>query len=90
MHPLIQAQLDNQRRGLDSSKEVVEKAVNIKIKPSLQPPSKTRKIDFRYPKGYRPTKKDESSHDKQDHQDENKAKSTQNPILTNNISQPPI
>ena len=39
--------------------EVVAKAVDIEVKASLQPPFETRKIDFRYPKGYKPlVKKD--------------------------------
>lgn len=32
---------------------MVEKAVNAKVKASLQPPFGTRQIDFRYLKGYR-------------------------------------
>ena len=33
---------------------MVEKAVNIEAKASLQPLSKIRKIDSKYPKDYRP------------------------------------
>ncbi len=32
---------------------MVEKVVDVEIKVSLQLPSKTRKIDSRYPKGYK-------------------------------------
>ncbi len=37
--------------------EVVEKAVNVEAKAGLQPPSGTKEIDFRCPKGYRPSVK---------------------------------
>lgn len=33
--------------------EVVKKAINTKAKTSLQPSSRTRKIDFKCPKGYK-------------------------------------
>ncbi len=58
---------------LKSWEEVVEKAVDAEAKASLQPPSETEEIDSRCPKGYRPTKKDESS---RDHRDGDKAKSS--------------
>ncbi len=34
--------------------EVVEKAVDVKTKTSLQPLSRTREINFKYPKNYKP------------------------------------
>lgn len=37
-------------------KKVIEKAVNIKVKTSLQPPSEIKKIDFKCLKGYKPAK----------------------------------
>ena len=45
--------MDNQRRDLDAWDKVVEKTVNAEAKTGLQPPSGTRKIDSRYPKGYK-------------------------------------
>lgn len=39
----------------------MEKSVDIEAKASFQPFSKTKKIDIRYHKGYRPTKKDKFS-----------------------------
>lgn len=44
----------------------MEKAINVKAKISLQPPSKTRKIDFKYSKYYRPTKKNKINWDHRD------------------------
>lgn len=59
---------------------MVEKVVNAEVKKSLQPPSRTKEINFRYPKDYRPAKKDKTNWDQQD---KDKNKSTQNPIPTN-------
>ncbi len=38
-------------------KEVIKKVDDIKAKVNLQPPFYIRKINFKYPKGYRPTAK---------------------------------
>lgn len=43
--------------SLDAWEEVVENAVNIEVKASLQSFSKTNKIDFRCPKDYRSSAK---------------------------------
>lgn len=32
---------------------MVEKAVNVEVKVNLQPPSETKEIDSKYPRGYR-------------------------------------
>lgn len=37
---------------------MIEKTVDVKAKASFQPSSKTKKIDFKYPKGYKLAKKD--------------------------------
>lgn len=74
--------MDNRRRDLDLWKEVVKKAVNAKVKTSLQIPSKTTKIDSRYPKGYRPSAKKNNEESIQKHWDRDKAK-FHNPSLTN-------
>ncbi len=38
----------------------MKKIVNIKVKASLKPLLRTKKIDFRYLKSYRPAKKDKN------------------------------
>lgn len=61
MHPFIQTQLDNQERDLDFWKEIIKKAVNAKVKASLQLFSGTKEIDTMCQKGYKPsTKKDKN------------------------------
>lgn len=47
----IQAQMHNQNCDLDLWREVVEKMVNIKAKPSLQSPLRIRKPEFNCPMG---------------------------------------
>lgn len=62
-----------------------KKAVNIEVKASFQPSSRTKKINSRYLKSYKPVKKDNDKAN-QDYWDRNKNKSTQNPISANNTS----
>ena len=59
LRPLIRAQLDVWNRDLDFCNEVIDKTVDAEAKTSLQSPSGTRKIDFWYFWGQRPTKKDD-------------------------------
>ena len=63
---------------------MVEKAVNIQAKASLQPSSRTRKINSKCPKGYRLLAKNKEDEVSQEHQnrDKNKTKSY-NPIFAN-------
>ncbi len=37
--------------------EVAKKTVNVEVKASLEPSFRTKKIDSRYPKGYKPSVK---------------------------------
>lgn len=53
----------------------MKKAIDAKIKASLQLPSEIKNINFQYPKSYRPAKKNK---DKANRDHENKIKSTQN------------
>ena len=54
-------QLDNWEWNLNAWDKMVEKAINIEAKASLQPPSGPRKIDSRCLKEYKPAvKKDEN------------------------------
>lgn len=44
---------------------MVKKTINVEVKATLQPLSRTREIDSRYPKGYKPSAKidkDENSY----------------------------
>ncbi len=59
----MQGKLDNWGHDLDLWKEVVEKIINVEVKTSLQLPLGIKKIDVKYSKGYRYTKKDEFSYD---------------------------
>ncbi len=54
--------------------KIVEKAIDIEVKTSLKLPSGTRKIDFRYPKGYRPVVKKDKDNSNQEYRDEDKNK----------------
>ena len=60
---------------------MVKKAINAEAKTSLQPLSGTKKIDFWYPKGYRPSTKKNKDNLSQKHynkvfnKEKNKAKS---------------
>lgn len=54
---------------------MIEKAVDTKAKVSLQPSSRSREIDFRYPKSYRPSAKKDKNEATQEHWDADKAKS---------------
>ncbi len=57
--------------------KVVEKAIDVEVKPSLQPPFRTRKIDSKCPRGYRlSVKKDKNNTNrKYRNRDKDKAKS---------------
>ncbi len=57
LRPSIQVQLDNRGQDLDVWDKVVEKAIDVEVKVSLQSPSKIREINFRCPRDYRPSVK---------------------------------
>lgn len=59
---------------------MIEKAIDIEVKANLQSPFKIKKIDFKYLKSHKPTKKDVSN---QDNQDKDKAKSNYNSFFAN-------
>lgn len=65
---------------------MVEKAVNVEAKASLQPLFKTRKIYSRYLKGYRPLAKKNKDKANQKHWEENKANPHNLSLI--NINQP--
>lgn len=65
---------------------MVEKAVNIEAKGSLQPLSKTGEIDFRCPKSYRPLAKKDRDKVTWEYQDGDKTKSHNSSLA--NTSQP--
>lgn len=54
-------------------RQIIEKAVNVEAKAAIQPPSKTKKIDSRYPKSYRLSAKKDK--DENNHWNIDKAKS---------------
>lgn len=81
----IQTQLDNQRYNLNLWEKVIKNAIDVKAKTSLQLPSKIKKINFKYLRGYRLAKKDEINRDYWKNRDKNK--STQNFTPANNINQ---
>ena len=62
---------------------MIKKAINIKTKASLQLFSRIKKIDFEYPKSYKPVKKKK---DKANWDYKNKNKSIEN-LSATNISQ---
>ncbi len=66
----IRAQLDNQGWDLDMWNKVVEKTVNVEVKADRQLPFETRKIDFRYLRGYRPLVKKDKDKTNREHWDE--------------------
>ena len=80
--------MNNQGRDLDLWEEVIEKAVNAEAKASLQPLSKIREINFRYPKGNKLLAKKDKNNTNQENRDgdKNKAKS-HNPLSANSQSQ---
>lgn len=47
--------MEQRGRELDSWDELVEKAIDVKAKASLQPSSMLRELDHRCPRGNRPT-----------------------------------
>ncbi len=60
------------------SNKVVEKAVDVKAKANLQPLSRTREIDFRYPRDYKllvKKDKDDANREHRDKAPKNKSKS---------------
>lgn len=59
---------------------MIEKVIDIKVKVNLQPPSRIKKIVFKYLKSHKHTKKDEFN---QDNQDKDKAKSNYNSFFAN-------
>lgn len=73
---------------MDLWKEVVEKASNVEVKASLQLSSKTREINSRCPKGYRPLAKKEKNKANQEHGDKDRDKAKfNNPSFANSQSQ---
>ncbi len=54
--------------------EIIEKAVNAEVKTSLQPLSRTKEIDFRYPKSYKPSVKRDKDKANREYQNGNKTK----------------
>lgn len=70
--------------------KVIKKTVDTKVKSTLQPLSGTRKINSRYPKGYKSlVKKNKENDSNQEPQNGNKDKTkSHNPFSTN--SQPQI
>ena len=87
MHLSIQAQLDYQRHDLDWWEEVVEKAVNAKVRLNLQPSSKTREIDSRYSKDHRSSAMKEKNEASWEYQDRDKNKTKFHKPLFANIYQ---
>ena len=87
LYPSIWTQLDNRGQNLDTWDEVVEKAVNVKVKASLQPLSKTKEINSRYSKSYRPSTKKNKNNASRGHcnktftNDKDKAKSHNSSIV---------
>lgn len=67
---------------MDLWEEVVKKAVNAEAKASLQSLFKTRKIDSRCKKSYRPSAKKDTNEAHPEYWDEYKAKS-HNPSFAN-------
>ena len=74
LRPSIRAELNVRDRDLDFWDEIVNKTVDAKAKASLQALSGIREMDFRCPRGQRPTNKDDK-----DSKDYKKNKSSQNP-----------
>lgn len=70
LYPSIQAQLDNRVQDQDVWDKVIEKAIDVKAKISLQLSFKTRKIDSRYTKSYKPLVKKDKNDIDWEHQDE--------------------
>lgn len=76
--------MNNQRRNLNVWKEVIEKAIDIEGRTSLEPLFGTKKINFRCPKSYRSSVKKNKDKANQKHWDEDKDKAKpHNPSLTN-------
>lgn len=72
-------------------KKVVEKVINVKVKASLQPPFKTKEIDSRYPKSYKPLAKKDKNEANQEHgdRDKNIAKSHNLSLINTNLALDP-
>ncbi len=68
---------------------MVEKAVNVEAKASLQPPFWIKEIDSRWPKGYRSSVKKDKDNNNWEHrnEDKNKDKTTSQNHSTNNQAQ---
>ena len=65
---------------------MVKKTIDIKVKASLQLLSRIRKIDFKCPKGYRPSAKKEKNKASWEYQDRDKDKDKaklHNPLFAN-------
>lgn len=57
--------------------------MNVKAKTSFQPSSKMKNINSKYPKFFKPIKKDKTNKNNRNYQDKDKNKSIQNPAITN-------
>ncbi len=55
---------------LDIWNKVIEKAINVEVKTSLQSLSGTKEINSKYPRGYRSLVKKDKDNINQEHQDE--------------------
>ncbi len=65
--------MDNRGRDLDVWDKVIEKAIDIEAKASLQPLSRTRKIDSKCLKSYKLSVKKDKKHDaNRENRDEDK------------------
>lgn len=80
--------MNNQESDLNLWKEVIEKAVNIEIKASLQPSSKTKEIESRYPKSYRLLAKKDKDKATWEYWDGDKYKAKSHNPFPANTSQP--
>ena len=65
LRPSIRAQLDTRGRELDSWDEVIEKAVDVEAKTSLQLYSRTREMDSKCSQNEQPVKTNDFSEPKE-------------------------
>ncbi len=70
----MEAQLDNWVWYLNVWNKVIEKAINIEVKASLQLPFKIREIDSRYLRNYRPSIKKNKDDANREYRNRNKDK----------------
>lgn len=82
LYSFIPSLLNNWKYDLDLWEEVVKTIVDTKIKASLQLPSRTREIDSKCSKSYKPSAKKNKDKSNQKHWDGDKTK-PHNPSLAN-------